>query len=69
VAEKALEEFDAFVQLLRGNDVDVIVVQDTPEPWTPDAVFPNNWFSSHISGELVLYPCLPKTAGWKENRR
>lgn len=56
VAEKALAEFDAFVNLLRANDVDVIVVQDTPEPWTPDSIFPNNWFSSHISGELVLYP-------------
>ncbi len=56
VAEKALKEFDAFVSLLRANDVDVIVVQDTEEPWTPDSIFPNNWFSSHISGELVLYP-------------
>lgn len=63
VAEKALNEFDAFVNLLRANDVDVIVVQDTPEPWTPDSVFPNNWFSSHISGELVLYPM------YAENRR
>ena len=56
VAEKAVEEFDAFVQLLRTNDVDVTVVQDTPEPPTPDALFPNNWCSSHITGELVLYP-------------
>lgn len=56
IGEKAIAEFDAFVNLLRGNDVDVIVVQDTPEPWTPDSIFPNNWFSSHISGELVLYP-------------
>lgn len=63
VAERALEEFDAFVSLLRGNDVDVTVVQDTPEPWTPDSIFPNNWFSSHISGELVLYPM------FAENRR
>jgi hypothetical protein len=63
VAEKALEEFDAFVKLLRGNDVDVTVVQDTPEPWTPDSIFPNNWFSSHLSGELVLYPM------FAENRR
>ncbi|MBK5196244.1 MAG: amidinotransferase, partial [Proteiniphilum sp.] len=53
VAEKALEEFDAFVTLLRGKDVDVTVVQDTAEPWTPDSIFPNNWFSSHLSGELV----------------
>lgn len=63
VHEKAVEEFDAFVKLLRGNDVDVTVVQDTPEPWTSDSIFPNNWFSSHIMGELVLYPM------FAENRR
>jgi|AGTN01.2.fsa_nt_gi Uncharacterized protein conserved in bacteria containing a pentein-type domain len=63
VAERALKEFDAFVKLLRGNDVDVMVIQDTPEPWTPDSIFPNNWFSSHISGELILYPM------FAENRR
>lgn len=63
VADAALREFDAFVNLLRGNDVDVIVVQDSAEPWTPDSIFPNNWFSSHISGELVLYPM------FAENRR
>jgi len=60
VAEKAVEEFDAFVQLLRRNDVDVTVVQDTKEPYTPDALFPNNWFSSHFTGELVLYPMFAK---------
>ena len=63
VPQKALEEFDAFVKLLRGKDVDVTVVQDSPEPWTPDSIFPNNWFSSHLSGELVLYPM------FAENRR
>ncbi len=62
-ASRALEEFDAFVHQLRGKDVDVLVVQDSPEPWTPDSIFPNNWFSSHISGELVLYPM------FAENRR
>ena len=56
IAEDALKEFDAFVKLLKANDVDVTVVQDTPEPHTPDSIFPNNWFSSHFSGELVLYP-------------
>lgn len=63
VAEKALAEFDALVNLLKANDVDVNVVQDTSEPWTPDSVFPNNWFSSHFEGELVLYPM------FAENRR
>lgn len=56
VSEKALEEFDSFVRLLQANDVDLTVVQDSMEPWTPDSLFPNNWFTSHITGELVLYP-------------
>lgn len=62
-ADGAIAEFDAFVNRLRKKDVDVLVVQDTPDPWTPDSIFPNNWFSSHLSGELVLYPM------FAENRR
>lgn len=58
VAEKALQEFDAYVQLLRSNGVRVIIIQDTPEPYTPDSIFPNNWFSTHCTGELVFYPML-----------
>lgn len=54
--EMALEEFDNFVTLLRSNGVEVVVVEDTPEPHTPDSIFPNNWFSTHSTGELVLYP-------------
>ncbi|MFA6701132.1 MAG: arginine deiminase-related protein [Dysgonamonadaceae bacterium] len=56
IATKAAAEFDALADILLRNDVDVIVVQDTPEPWTPDSIFPNNWFSSHLTGQLVLYP-------------
>ena len=58
--EMALAEFDNFVTLLKTNGVDVSVVEDTPDPHTPDSIFPNNWFSTHESGELVLYPmCAP----------
>ena len=53
---KALTEFDRFVGLLRENGVDVYVVNDTEEPHTPDSIFPNNWFSTHEGGTLVLYP-------------
>ena len=34
----------------------MITVEDTMEPYTPDSVFPNNWFSTHDDGTLVLYP-------------
>jgi len=56
VHSKALEEFDRFVSLLRKNDVDVTVVEDTPQPHTPDSLFPNNWVSFHQDGTLLLYP-------------
>ena len=61
--EKALQEFDNFVDVLRSNKIEVIVVQDTIDPHTPDSIFPNNWFSTHSTGELILYPM------FAENRR
>ena len=54
--QKALEEFDRFVTLLRSKGVDVTVVEDSPEPHTPDSIFPNNWISFHHDGRIVLYP-------------
>ena len=58
--DKALEEFNRFVSLLESSGVEVIVVEDTTTPHTPDSIFPNNWFSTHSTGELVLYPmCAP----------
>ncbi len=53
---RARAEFDAFVSVLRRHGVVVIVAEDSPEPAKPDAVFPNNWFSTHADGTLVLYP-------------
>ena len=45
ISRLALEEFDAFVALLRSKGVQVTVVEDTPKPVKPDAIFPNNWVS------------------------
>lgn len=53
---KAREEFDAFVAQLKQIGVNVISVEDTRTPDTPDAVFPNNWISFHENGDVVLYP-------------
>ena len=56
VQQKALHEFDAFVEVLRENGVAVTVLNDTPEPHTPDSIFPNNWVSFHEDGSVFLYP-------------
>ncbi len=63
VQAQALKEFDGFVELLRQNDVDVTVVDDTLQPETPDSIFPNNWVSFHEDGSVYLYPM------FSENRR
>jgi hypothetical protein len=63
VNQKAQQEFDAFVDKLRKAGVDVTVVDDTIDPSTPDAIFPNNWISFHDDGDVVLYPM------FAENRR
>lgn len=52
----AVAEFNAMVQMLTDNGVQVMVFDDTEEPHTPDSIFPNNWFSTHEGGEMVLYP-------------
>jgi hypothetical protein len=63
VNAKAQQEFDAFVAKLRAVGVDVIVVDDTTAPNTPDSIFPNNWISFHENGDVALYPM------FAENRR
>ncbi|WP_370407635.1 citrulline utilization hydrolase CtlX [Tenacibaculum dicentrarchi] len=60
---KAQQEFDAFVVKLKAVGVDVIVVEDTKETDTPDALFPNNWISFHQNGDVAIYPM------FAENRR
>ncbi len=54
--EAAWREFDSFVELLRKNGIEVIVIEDTVSPSKPDAIFLNNWFSTHVDGTIVLYP-------------
>ena len=60
---RAQQEFDAFVTKLRGHGVQVVVIEDTKEPDTPDSIFPNNWISFHASGTVCVYPM------FAENRR
>lgn len=56
IQQSALQEFDTFVNKLSAIGVEVIVVEDSAEPHTPDAIFPNNWISFHQDGLIVTYP-------------
>ena len=63
INRKAQKEFDEFVDVLRNNGVNVIVVDDNEDNDTPDSIFPNNWVSFHSTGTVVVYPM------FAENRR
>lgn len=56
IEEKALEEFDTLTERLREMGVKVHIVKDTEEPIKPDAVFPNNWITTHSNGAIITYP-------------
>lgn len=68
VQEKALAEFDNFVSILQKNGIQVVVVQDTPEPHKPDSIFPNNWISFHDDGTVILYPMEAVNRRWERRR-
>ena len=56
ISQKAIEEFDNFVTLLRSNGIQVVVANDTDSPVKPDAIFPNNWITFHDDASIVTYP-------------
>lgn len=60
VTANAIHEFDSMVEILRGKDIDVLLLPPREGVITPDAVFPNNWFSHHADGKLIIYPMLAK---------
>jgi len=60
VQEKALQEFNNFVEQLKELNVNVLVYNDSKETFTPDSIFPNNWISTHSNGMIITYPMQPK---------
>ncbi|HUO80239.1 MAG TPA: arginine deiminase-related protein [Steroidobacteraceae bacterium] len=52
----AQAEFDRAAEALAAAGVEVAVADADPLAETPDALFPNNWFSTHADGRVVLYP-------------
>lgn len=58
IQSAALAEFDALANALQAAGVEVHIFSDSPEPHTPDSIFPNNWVSFHADGTVVLYPMM-----------
>ncbi len=56
----ALKEFDEMVEQLHKSGVNVMVIDDTETPHTPDSIFPNNWISFHANGTVITYPMQAK---------
>jgi hypothetical protein len=46
----------------------VHIFEDTALPEKPDAVFPNNWFSTHPDGRVALYPMYSPTRRHERRR-
>jgi hypothetical protein len=55
---RAMQEFDNVATEMRANGVNLYVVEDKPSPVRPDAIFPNNWISTHEDGTVILYPMM-----------
>lgn len=56
VNKLAVKEFDNMVSILRGNSIEVLVIDDDVMPRKPDAVFPNNWISTSPEGVISVFP-------------
>ena len=56
IIEQAQEEFDGLVAQLRAAGIEVVVFDEAEPHETPDALFPNNWVSTHADGTVALYP-------------
>ncbi len=58
IQKRALQEFENMVALLRSKGINVLTLPSRKNVITPDAVYPNNWFSHHVGGVLIVYPML-----------
>lgn len=61
IQQQALSCFNHFVSLLKNHGVNVLLLKNHSQIKTPDAVFPNNWFSIQTINNqltLILYPML-----------
>lgn len=56
ITQTAIQEFEAYVATLRAHDIAVIDFHDSDDQPKPNAVFPNNWFTTWPDGTVYCYP-------------
>lgn len=57
ITQMAMAEFEAMVDKLTQYNIEVLVLDKSPtNQKLPDAIFPNNWFSTRSDGSLFIYP-------------
>lgn len=56
ITQLALNEFSQAVKTLQTHGVTVMILDKKDQNITPDAVFPNNWFTTTPSGQMFLFP-------------
>lgn len=56
IIERAQEEFDGLAAQLTAAGIEVVLFDEAEPHKTPDALFPNNWISTHADGTVALYP-------------
>ena len=56
LARAAYDEVTEVAAQLTRHGVTVHLFEDDGQRDTPDAVFPNNWFSTHPGGHVAIYP-------------
>ncbi len=62
INKRANKEFDNMVHGLRSKGVIVLILEPPirKDITTPDAIFPNNWFSTEHDGTILTYPMMAK---------
>lgn len=58
VQYNAEREWEQVCALLVKEKINVIAIMDTHTPQKPDALFPNNWITTHEDGKIIVYPLL-----------
>ncbi|MDC0610530.1 arginine deiminase-related protein [Vibrio sp.] len=67
IKNSAYMEVTQAVAILRSHGIHVKLFEDTSLK-TPDSVFPNNWFTTHHDGSLILYPMLTQNRRLERKR-